>query len=139
VDRLLESVSSYIDEGPAYFPSGMITDRPERFLAAELIREKALRFLVEEVPHGIAVEIESFEELPKLTRISAVIYVEKKSHKSIVIGKEGRKLKGIGKAAREDLEALLGCKVYLGLWVKVREKWRDSDSALASLGYGKSD
>jgi GTP-binding protein Era len=136
VDRLMESVGGFIGEGPAYFPGGMITDRPERFLAAEIIREKALRYLSDEIPHGVAVEIESFEEKPSITRISAVLYTERKSHKAIIIGKDGRKLKGIGKAAREDMEALLGCRVYLSLWVKVREKWRDSDAILASLGYG---
>ncbi|MDR1272288.1 MAG: GTPase Era [Clostridiales Family XIII bacterium] len=139
VERLMENISAYIGEGPAFFPEGMITDRPERFLASEIIREKALRYLGDEVPHGVAIEIESFEEKPSLTRISAVIYIEKKSHKAIVIGKGGRKLKGIGKAAREEIEDLLGCKVYLSLWVKVREKWRDSDLALASLGYGGRD
>ena len=102
---------------------------------SEIIREKALEFLDEEVPHGVAVEIESYKELENLTKISAVIYCEKKSHKGIIIGKQGRKLKGIGKSAREDIEALVGTKVFLQLWVKVKENWRDSDFMLSNFGY----
>ena len=107
----------------------MITDHPERFLTAEIIREKLLLYLEEEVPHGVAVEIESFEEGEDITRIGAVIYCERKSHKG------GRKLKGVGKAAREDIEKLLGCKVFLSLWVKIKERWRDDDIALTNFGY----
>jgi GTP-binding protein Era len=92
-------------------------------------------YLNDEVPHGVAVEIESFAEKPNITKISAVIYTEKKSHKGIIIGKDGKKLKGIGKSAREDMEALFGVKVYLELWVKIKEKWRDSDFILSNLGY----
>lgn len=92
-------------------------------------------YLRDEVPHGVAVEIEKFEEGDKLTKISAVIYCEKKSHKGMIIGKSGRKLKGIGKSAREEIEALLGTKVFLELWVKVKENWRDSDIALSNFGY----
>lgn len=135
VPELMEAVESMLDDGPQYFPEDMITDYPERFLVTEIIREKTLLYLNEEVPHGIAVEIEKYEELPKMTRISCVIYCEKKSHKGIIIGKQGKKLKGIGKAAREELEALLGTKIFLELWVKVRENWRDSDRALYELGY----
>lgn len=135
VPELMASVESMLDEGPMYFPEDMITDYPERFLVTEIIREKTLMYLDEEVPHGIAVEIESYEETPKVTRISCVIFCEKKSHKGIIIGKQGKKLKGIGKAAREELEALLGTKIFLELWVKVRENWRDSDRALFELGY----
>jgi GTP-binding protein Era len=135
VDDLVKRIEDFLDEGPQYFPSDMITDYPERFLVSEIIREKAMVYLDEEVPHGIAVEIESYEEKPNLTRIGAVIYCEKKSHKGIIIGKGGRKLKGIGKAAREELEVLLGTKIYLELWVKVRENWRDSSSSLMDLGY----
>jgi GTP-binding protein Era len=135
VDDLVKRIEDFLDEGPQYFPSDMITDYPERFLVSEIIREKAMVYLDEEVPHGIAVEIESYEEKPNLTRIGAVIYCEKKSHKGIIIGKGGRKLKGIGKAAREELEVLLGTKIYLELWVKVRENWRDSSSSLKDLGY----
>jgi GTP-binding protein Era len=135
VDDLVKRIEDFLEEGPQYFPSDMITDYPERFLVSEIIREKAMVYLDEEVPHGIAVEIESYEEKPDITRIGAVIYCEKKSHKGIIIGKGGRKLKGIGKAAREELEMLLGTKIYLQLWVKVRENWRDSSSSLKDLGY----
>jgi GTP-binding protein Era len=135
VPALLKTIVDQMEEGPPYFPESMITDHPERFLVREIIREKALRFLEEEVPHGIAVEIESYEEEPHITKIGAVIYCEKKSHKGIIIGKRGKKLKGIGKSAREEIEALLGVNVYLSLWVKVRENWRDSRFALRNLGY----
>ena len=135
VDRLVEAIKPLLSEGPRYFPDDMITDHPERFIVTEIIREKMLMFLDQEVPHGVAVEIESYKETPKITRISAVIYTEKKSHKGIIIGKNGRKLKGIGKSAREEIEALLGSKVYLELFIKVKEKWRDSDYMLSSLGY----
>ena len=135
VDLLVEGVESYMEEGPMFFPEDMITDFPERFIVSEIIREKVLNYLDEEVPHGVAVEIESFKESPKITRIGAVIYCERKSHKGIIIGKQGKKLKGIGKAARVELEAILGTKVYLELWVKVKENWRDSDFALSNFGY----
>jgi len=134
-DLLVEMLKKHIPEGPAYFPYGISTDQPERFLACEIIREKMLRYLSDEVPHGVAVEIESFSEKPNITKISAIIYAEKKSHKGIIIGKDGRKLKGIGKSAREELEALFGVRVFLELWVKVRENWRDDGRVLASLGY----
>lgn len=132
---LLSMLKDLMAEGPQYFPGDMVTDHPERFLASEIIREKLLHYLEEEIPHGVAVEIESFKEDGALTRIGAVIYCEKKSHKGIIIGKNGRKLKGVGKSAREELESLLGTKVYLELWVKVKENWRDSDAALSSFGY----
>lgn len=135
VAELRQCIEDNLSEGPMYFPDNQLTDYTERFLVSEVIREKALHFLNEEVPHGIAVEVESFEESEKLIRIGAVIYCEKKSHKGIIIGKGGKKLKGIGKAAREELEALLGIKIYLELWVKVREGWRDSRSALTEFGY----
>ena len=113
----------------------MITEHPERFIVSEIIREKILMYLRDEVPHGVAVEIEKFTEEKDITRISAVIYCEKKSHKGMIIGKGGRKLKGIGKSAREEIEALLGVKVYLEMWVKVKENWRNSDIALSNFGY----
>ena len=106
-----------------FFPADMVTDHPERFIVSEIIREKLLYYLDEEVPHGVAVEIESYSEEPKLTRIGAVIYCEKKSHKGIIIGKQGKKLKGIGKSARLEIEALLGTKVFLEIWVKVKEEY----------------
>ena len=117
------------------FPDDMITEHPERFIVSEIIREKILLYLQDEVPHGVAVEIEQYKEERSLTRISAVIYCEKKSHKGMIIGKGGRKLKGIGKSARQEIEALLGTKVFLELWVKVKENWRDSDIALSNFGY----
>lgn len=135
VPELLESIESYMEEGPMYFPSDMITDYPEIFLVSEVIREKMLMYLEEEVPHGVAVEIESFKESPGLTKIGAVIYCEKKSHKGIIIGKQGKKLKGIGKAARLELEALLGTKIFLEMFVKIREGWRDKDFDLSNFGY----
>jgi len=135
VDLIAETLKPYIGEGPQYFPDDIVTDLPERFLACEIIREKALHYLRDEVPHGIAVEIESYEEKPNLTRISAAILTEKKSHKGIIIGKDGHTLKGIGKTARIEIEGLLGARVFLELWVKVRENWRDDGRALSSLGY----
>ena len=135
VPQLLSWIETFLEEGPMYFPSDMITDHPERFIVSEIIREKVLTYLEDEVPHGVAVEIESYEEEPDITRIGAVIYCERKSHKGIIIGKQGKKLKGIGKSARLEIEALLGTKVYLQLWVKVKENWRDSDFALSNFGY----
>ena len=137
VDRVLPKIMELIDEGPMYFPEDMITDHPERFLVSEIIREKVLLYLEEEVPHGVAVEIESFVEEDRITRIGAVIYCERKSHKGIIIGKEGKKLKGIGKSARLEIEAILGTKAFLELWVKVKENWRDSQSAISIFGYNK--
>lgn len=135
VPELLAKLETYLQEGPMFFPEDMVTDHPERFIVSEIIREKVLNYLEEEVPHGVAVEIETYKEEPKVTRIGAVIYCEKKSHKGIIIGKQGKKLKGIGKSARLEIEALLGTKVYLETWVKVKENWRDSDFALSNFGY----
>jgi GTPase len=135
VDTLVEKLKDSVEEGPMYFPADQVTDHPERFLVGEIIREKLLKYLEDEIPHGVAVEIEAYEEKATITNISAVIYCEKKSHKGMIIGKEGRKLKGVGKSAREDMEALLGTKVFLQLWVKVKENWRDSDTALSGFGY----
>jgi GTPase len=135
VDTLVEKLKNSVEDGPMYFPADQVTDHPERFLVGEIIREKLLKYLEDEIPHGVAVEIEAYEEKTNITNISAVIYCEKKSHKGMIIGKEGRKLKGVGKSAREDMEALLGTKVFLQLWVKVKENWRDSDTALSGFGY----
>ncbi len=135
VDDLLEHAKSLLEEGPMYFPPDMVTDHPERFIVSEIIREKALLYLRDEVPHGIAVEIEAFREGKDLTSINACIYCEKKSHKGIILGSGGKKIKGIGRAARLEIEGLLGTKVYLELWVKVKENWRDSDFALSNFGY----
>ena len=141
VEEVVQAITDNLEEGPMYFPSDMITDHPERFIVSEIIREKLLLYLQEEVPHGVAVEIESFKEKQNnkgedITEIGAVIYCERKTHKGIIIGKQGKKLKGIGKSARLEIEALLGTKVFLELWVKVKENWRDSDIAISNFGYG---
>lgn len=135
VDDVISAVAEFMEEGPMYFPDDMVTEHPARFIVSEIIREKILLYLRDEVPHGVAVEIEQYIEEDDITRIAAVIYCEKKSHKGMIIGKGGRKLKGIGKSAREEIEALLGTKVYMDLWVKVKENWRDSDIALSNFGY----
>ena len=134
---LMDAIKKIIPEGPQYFPDDMITDQPERFIVSEIIREKALHYLEEEVPHGVAVGIESMRkrEDKDIIDINAVIYCERNSHKGIIIGKEGRKLKGIGKSAREDIERLLGSKVYLEIWVKVEKNWRDKEKAIKYFGY----
>ena len=133
----MKAVKRHMPEGPQYYPNDILTDQPEREIVAEIIREKLLMYLDEEVPHGVAVEIESFKEREgkPIIDIQATIICEKKSHKGIIIGKEGRKLKGVGKASREDIEALLGTKVFLELWVKVKEGWRDNSSLLKNYGY----
>lgn len=127
VNELLKVIGNYLQEGPKYFPDYMITDQPERVLVSELIREKVLHYLNDEVPHGVAVEVERMKSRQDkdIVDISAVIYCERDSHKGIIIGKNGRKLKGIGKSAREDMELLLGSKINLQLWVKVKENWRN--------------
>ena len=135
IEHVIKEVAEFMEEGPMFFPDDMITEHPERFIVSEIIREKILMYLQDEVPHGVAVEIERYKEETNITRINAVIYCERKSHKGMIIGKGGRKLKGIGKSAREEIEALLGTKVYLELWVKVKENWRDSDIALSNFGY----
>lgn len=137
VKELLKVVEGYLEEGPKYFPDYMITDQPERVLVSELIREKVLHFVHDEVPHGVAVEIErmKFRENKDIIDISAVICCERSSHKGIIIGKNGRKLKGIGKSSREDIEVLLGSKVNLQLWVKVKENWRNSQNYISDFGY----
>lgn len=135
IETLISAIEEHLEEGPMFFPEDMVTDHPERFIVSEIIREKLLHYLDDEVPHGVAVEIESYKEEENLTKIGAVIYCERKSHKGIIIGKGGKKLKGIGKSARLEIEALLGCKVFLEVWVKVKENWRDSDFALSNFGY----
>ena len=135
VENVIKEVAQFMEEGPMYFPDDMITEHPERFVVSEIIREKILMYLQDEVPHGVAVEIEQYKEEEKITKIHDVIYCDKLSHKGMIIGKGGRKLKGIGKSAREEIEVLLGTKVYLELWVKVKENWRDSDVALSNFGY----
>lgn len=115
----------------------MITDQPERVLVSELIREKVLHYVHDEIPHGVAVEIERMKKRPDkdIIDISAVIYCERDSHKGIIIGKNGRKLKGIGKSAREEIELLLGSQINLQVWVKVKENWRNLQSFINNFGY----
>ncbi|SDY30504.1 GTPase Era [Tindallia californiensis] len=137
INQLIRTIEAYLPEGPHYFPEDEYTDQPERTMVAELIREKVLQYLEQEIPHGVAVITEkmTYREEKNLTEIQAAIFCEKKSHKGIIIGKNGRKLKGIGKAARKDIEDLLGHQVHLELWVKVKEGWRDQDNILKDLGY----
>lgn len=138
VDLLKELMFKYIPEGPQYYPEDMIIDQNERFIVAEIVREKALRLLSEEVPHGIAVEILQMKKNEKGTyHIEGNILCEKNSHKPIIIGKGGSKLKKISQYARQDIEAFLQSKVYIRLWVKVKEEWRDNQSLLKELGYKK--
>lgn len=138
-DDLFAMLKPYGNEGPHYFDDDAFTDMPEKELVAELVREKALLFLREEVPHGIAVVVERFKERPDkdLIDIDVDIYCERKSHKGMIIGKGGQMLKKIASAARVDIEELLGVKVNLQCWVKVREDWRDNELQLNSLGFAK--
>lgn len=136
VPRLTETLVSYLPEGPKYYPDDMLTDQPERLQCAEMIREKALRNLREEVPHGIGVEMQSITKLSDtLTEIFATIYCERDTHKSILLGKQGKMIQKIGTEARLDIEKMLGTKVSLKLWVKVREDWRNRMDDLRTLGY----
>ena len=136
MDRLKQTLIGFLPEGPKYFPDDMITDQSERLLCAEIIREKALRNLRDEVPHGIGVEMQRIEKLSdNLTEIHATIYCERESHKRIIIGKQGTMLGRIGSQAREDIEKLLGTHVSLKLWVKIREDWRNRNDDLRTLGY----
>ncbi|MGX9757212.1 GTPase Era [Clostridioides difficile] len=136
-DTLIKVIQNYLEEGPKYFPDYMITDQPERVLIAELIREKVLHYLNDEIPHGVAVEIEKMKARndKEIVDVSAVIYCERDSHKGIIIGKNGRKLKGIGKSARQDIELLLGSQINLQLWVKVKENWRNLQNYINNFGY----
>lgn len=136
-DELLSVIRKYLPEGPQYFPSDMVTDQPERQIASEIIREKALRLLEDEIPHGIAVEITEMKKRKEgnLVDVRATIFCEKDSHKGIIIGKHGDMLKKIGTKARGDIERLLGSPIYLELWVKVKKDWRDSDFLLKNFGY----
>ncbi len=133
---LVAEITKHLPEGPAYFPDDMITDQPERVIAAEMIREKVLRLTRDEVPHSIAVEVEEFKERDEENiYIRATIFVERDSQKGIVIGAKGSLLKKIGQQARADIEGLMGCKVFLDLWVKVKPDWRNKDKALKQFGY----
>ena len=137
VDELLEECESFLSESDWFFPADMVTDQPERQMAAEIIREKILRTLDKEVPHGTAVVIEEFKDEGSMVRIRAEIFCEKASHKGIIVGKGGASLKLIGTYAREDLERMLGTKVYLNLWVKVKENWRESARTVGNFGYNE--
>ena len=135
VTALESAVETLLPQAPAMFPEDQVTDRSVRFLAAELVREKLFRKLGRELPYGLTVEIESFKSEPGIAHIHALIWVERKSQKKIVIGKQGRLLKEVGIEARKDIEALIEGKVNLKLWVKVKEGWADDERALRSLGY----
>lgn len=136
VQGLLEQLGKYLEEGPMFYPADQVTDHPEQFVCAELIREKILQLTREEIPHAIAVEIESMGRGDNgVVNIGAVIYVERDSQKGIVIGKQGALLREVGKLARQDMERLLGSKIFLELWVKVKKDWRNRESVLKSFGY----
>ena len=136
VDALVSEIEKFLEEGPQFFPGDLITDQPERQIVAEYIREKALRLLNQEIPHGVAVEIEKMQKKPSGTyEILAAIYCERQSHKAIIIGRRGEKLKDIGSRARQDIERFLGTKVYLELWVKVNEDWRNKESFMNTIGF----
>ncbi|WP_163970031.1 GTPase Era [Oceanobacillus halotolerans] len=136
VSHLLDVIREHLPEGPQYYPSDQVTDHPERFIITELIREKVLQLTREEIPHSIAVVLENMEEREKnAIFIQATIITERKTQKGILIGKQGSMLKNIGKSARKDIEALLGSKVYLELWVKVQKDWRNKETQLREYGY----
>ena len=136
LDELRKVLCSHLPEGPCYFPADMMTDQPERMIIAEIIREKALRNLRDEVPHGVGVEMMRIEKLSDtLTEIHATIYCERASHKGIIIGKQGAMLRTIGSQARADIEKLMDTKISLKLWVKIREDWRNRMDDLRTLGY----
>lgn len=140
-DELIKVMFEYLDEGPMFYDADTITDQPERQIVAELVREKALRNLSDEIPHGIAVAIDQMKERKgsSLIDIDATIVCERDSHKGIIIGKKGAMLKKIGTQARQDIENLLDCRVNLKLWVKVKKDWRDSDFLVKNFGYRKDE
>lgn len=139
VSALEHKIKQFLPISPLLFPEEYVTDRSERFLCAELIREKLIHRLSAELPYRITVQIEYFKTEEKLIHISAIIWVERDSQKAIIIGKQGRNLKEVGKAAREEMETLLENKVFLQLWVKVKQGWSDDERALQQLGYGDVD
>ncbi len=136
-EDLLKCIKKYLPQGPQFFPSDMITDQPERQIVAEIIREKALKLLQDEIPHGIAVEISSMKPRKDkdMVDIQATIYCERDSHKGIIIGKQGSMLKKIGSNARYEIERLLGSPINVQIWIKVKKDWRDSDFLLKNFGY----
>jgi len=135
VDALVEEMAGILPEGPPFFPEDAVTDMPERFIVAEMIREKVFRLTGQEIPYSTAVTVEFFEEKARLVSIHATIHVERPSQKAIVIGREGSKLKQIGQAAREDMERMLGIKVFLKLFVRVQKNWSRDTRALRKFGY----
>ena len=138
-DELLRVIMKYLPYGPQFYDEDTITDQPERQIVAELIREKALHCLNEEIPHGIAVTIESMKKNRKVMHIDATIICERDSHKGIIIGKQGNMLKKIGSTARYEIEKMLGCQVNLKLWVKVKKDWRDSEYLMKNFGYREDE
>ncbi|PYZ94256.1 GTPase Era [Salipaludibacillus keqinensis] len=141
VPTLLEQVYKYLEEGPQFYPEDQVTDHPERFLMSEMIREKVLHLTHEEVPHSIAVEIEQIKrrDHTDTVYVGAVVVVERNSQKGIIIGKQGKMLKEIGKLAREDIQKILGSKIFLEIWVKVEKDWRNKPKYLRELGYDKDE
>lgn len=139
LDVLMQTILKYINEGQRYYEEDEVTDVSLKFLSSEIIREKALLFLQQEVPHGLAVVIDNYTEGENLLKISATIFCEKPAHKQIIIGAKGEMLKKIGSSARAEIEKLVSCKVFLQLWVKVKENWRSDDVLVTNLGYNKKD
>ena len=139
IDVLISECEKFLYESEWFFPSDIVTDQPERLVVAEIIREKLLRTLDEEIPHGTAVSIEEWKEKRGVISVRAEIYCEKATHKGIIIGKQGANIKKIGTYAREDIEKMLDVKVFLDLYVRVKENWRDSDFNINNLGYNKDD
>ena len=135
LDIIFDELEPFLIESPHFFPNDMLTDQPERQIIAEIIREKMLRLLDDEIPHGTAVVIEEFKDEKTLLSVRAEIFCERESHKRIIIGKNGEMLKKIGSYAREDAEALFGTKIFLDLWVKVKDNWRDRPTLVANFGY----
>ncbi|MHB1406152.1 MAG: GTPase Era [Desulfitobacteriaceae bacterium] len=138
-DELLKVIFEHLEQGPLYYPEDEVTDQPERFIMAELVREKVLALTRDEVPHSIAVVVEEVQEKQTLVKVRALIMVERDSQKGIIIGGGGKLLKEIGRLAREDIEKLLGSKVFLELWVKVKKDWRNRQQSLRELGYDRRE
>ena len=137
LEQLENEIFSLLPESDLIYPEDQVTDRPERFMAAEIVREKLIRRLGQELPHTLTVEIERYQETEKITKIYAVVWVERNTQKNIVIGKQGGMLKNVGTDARKDIENLIGNKVYLQLWVKVKKGWANNERALQSLGFNE--
>lgn len=139
VPQLLQAIEPLLPEGPRYYPEDMLTDQPERFIVAELVREKIMRRTSEEIPYGVGVQVDTFEEKPEknLVVIQATIHVERNSHKKIIVGKGGQMIKTVGQEARKDIERLLGTRVFLELFVRVDKDWTQSERMLKELGYSK--